>query len=407
MRVLLGVSGGIAAYKAADVVSRLRQAGAEVRVVLTAAAARLVAPATFEALSGRPVFTDLFAPAAEGWAIPHVALAEWADRAAVAPATADTLAKLALGLADDFLSTALLAFPGPVVLAPAMNRFMWSHPAVQENVRRLGERGCRVVGPGFGHLAEEAGGWGRMADPGRIVAEVLAAGGPPRAELPTPPLAGVGVLVTAGPTWEAVDPIRGLTNRSSGRMGWALAAAARDRGARVTLVSGPVDEPDPGGVRVVRVLSALEMERAVRSAAAECRVVVAAAAVADWRPADVSPVKLKKAGAGEEWTLRLVRNPDILAGLGREKDGRLLVGFAAESEGGLAEARRKLAEKNLDLVVYNDVSAFGAEQSRIVVLDAGGGEEAFGPAPKRVLAERILDRVEARLSPGGSADRRP
>lgn len=407
MRVLLGVSGGIAAYKAADLVSRLRQAGAEVRVVLTVAATRLVAPTTFEALSGRPVFTDLFAPAADGWAIPHISLAEWADRAVVAPATADVLAKLALGFADDFLSTTLLAFAGPVLLAPAMNRLMWSQPAVQHNVALLRSRGCRFVGPGFGRLAEEVGGWGRMADPALIAAELAQLGAGRRAELDPPPLAGVGLLVTAGPTWEALDPIRGLSNRSSGRMGWALAEAARDRGARVTLVAGPVAASDPGGVRVVRVQSAREMERAVRSHLADCLVVVAAAAVADWRPAEASPTKLKKGGAGDEWSLRLVRNPDILAGLGRDKGDRLLVGFAAESAGGLDEARRKLVDKRLDLIVHNELAAFGAEDDRVVILDAAGGTQTLDALPKRAVAERILDRIEALLAERGPRQTEP
>jgi phosphopantothenoylcysteine decarboxylase/phosphopantothenate--cysteine ligase len=400
------VSGGIAAYKAAELVRRLRAVGADVRVVMTEAATRFVAPLTFQSLSGHPVASDLWAPPGEGVVEQHVALAEWGEYCVVAPATADLVGKLACGLADDALTATLLAFSGGVLVVPAMNRFMWSHPAVQANVQRLGALGYRVMPPRFGALANGSVGWGRMPEPEEIVAELerLVASAPPRrAELPPPgaPLGGLAVLVTAGPTREPLDPVRYISNPSSGKMGWALAEAARDRGARVTLVSGPVSLPDPAGVRVVRVETAEEMGRAAMEAYREARVVLAAAAVSDWRPAEVSPVKRKKEEAGETWTLRLVRTPDILEAMGRDKGDRVLVGFAAEAGAGVEAARRKLRAKNLDLVVFNDVTRDGAgfqsDTNEVVLVDAEG-QQVLPRASKRQVAEWILDRVAALLA---------
>ncbi len=395
-RVVLGVGGSVAAYKAAELVRELRRGGAEVRVILTAAARRFVGDALFAGLTGMPVARDLFAPQS----VDHIALARWGQVGVVAPATADILARAAAGVADDYLTTWLLAFPGPVFFAPAMNRHMWSHPAVQRNVARLRADGASVVDPGWGPLGAvgEGEGWGRLADPSMIAAAVVGAvGRPPRAELPPPGtdlLRGRHVLVTAGPTREPLDPVRFLSNHSSGKMGYALAASAREMGARVTLVTGPVALEAPSSVTCLRVGTALEMRDAVQRAGADADVVVAAAAVADWRPAEVSETKIKKQEAGA--VLRLVRNPDILAELGLDKRGRVLVGFAAEAGAGPEEALRKLRAKHLDLCVFNAVGAggaFGAETNTVVIWDALGHSEAVGPLPKRAVADRILQRA--------------
>ncbi len=404
-RVVLGVGGSVAAYKAAVLLRALQRRGAQVRVILTQAGARFVGAPLLEALSGQTVATELFSPGVPD----HVQLARWAEFAVVAPATADLLAKCAHGLADDYLSTWLLAFPGPVLLAPAMNRHMWSHPAVQGNVGLLRRQGATVLDPGWGPLGspEEGQGWGRLPEPEAILhaLEGLAAGGGRRPEMPPPlgtqPLAGRHVLVTAGPTREYLDPVRYLSNPSSGRMGYALAEAARDAGARVTLVSGPVHLAAPSGVDVVLVESARQMRAAVRAALETAHVVIAAAAVADWRPEQTSEVKLKKGESGETQELRLVRNPDILAEVGAQKGDRILVGFAAESGAGPEEGLRKLRNKHLDLCVYNDLrqpgGVFGAEQNTVVIWDAAGASETVGPLPKRLVAERILARIAGLL----------
>lgn len=395
-RVVVGVGGSIAAYKAAEVVRALRRAGAEVRVILTTNAAQFVGAPLFVGLTGQPVASDLFAPGAPE----HIALARWAQVAVVAPATADLLAKAAAGVADDYLTTWLLAFPGPVVVAPAMNRHMWSHPAVQRNVARLRADGVHLLDPEWGPLgtSAEGEGWGRLGEPAAIAEMALAlVGQAPRAEVPPPAvgrLAGRHVLVTAGPTREPLDPVRFLSNHSSGKMGYALAAAARALGARVTLISGPVGVPAPAGVTLVRVTTALEMRDAVQAAAADADMVVAAAAVSDWRPAETSPTKVKKGAAA--MTLALVRNPDILAELGADKRGRVLVGFAAEAGAGPEEALRKLRAKHLDLSVYNSVAeggAFGSDENTVVIWDAAGHAEALGPLPKAQVALRILERA--------------
>lgn len=404
-RLIVGVGGSVAAYKSAELVRELLRRGAAVRVILTAAAARFVGSALMAALSGQAVATDLFAPDGPD----HVALAAWAEGAVVAPATADLLAKAAAGVADDYLTTWLLAFPGRVLFCPAMNRHMWSHPAVQRNVVMLERDGARVLRPAHGPLAlaAEGEGWGRLPGPTEIataLGEWLADPGPARRpELPAPrqpDLLGRAVLVTAGPTREPLDPVRFLSNPSSGRMGYALAEAARERGARVTLVSGPVELPAPPGVTLVRVGTTLEMRQAVLQALPAVDVVIGAAAPADWRPAEVSPVKLKK-GASTEQQLQLVANPDILAEVGREKGGRVLVGFAAEAGAGPEEARRKLRTKNLDLVVFNDVrergAGFAADTNHVLLLDREGRVQEIGPAPKRLVAEAILDAAASLL----------
>lgn len=402
---MLGVCGSVAAYKAALVARALQRHGATVRVILTAAAGRFVTPELFAALTGEPPATDLFAPGAPE----HIALAAWAEAALIAPATADVLAKAASGLADDYLSTWLLAFPGPVLFAPAMNQWMWAHPAVQRNVRRLEADGARLLPPAHGALAAaaEGEGWGRLPGPESLVSALEAEMPPvgarrrPLAPPPSRDLAGRRVVVTAGPTREPIDPVRFLSNPSSGRMGYAVAEAARDRGAAVTLVSGPVSLPAPAGVAFEAVQTALEMRAAVQRVAVGADLVVAAAAPADWRPAEVSSTKKKKGGATTA-TLELVANPDILAELGAERGGRVLVGFAAEAGAGLEEARRKLQAKRLHLIAYNDVrqagAGFGGDSNRVVLLDRDGGAEDLGPLSKREVADRILDRARLYLS---------
>jgi phosphopantothenoylcysteine decarboxylase/phosphopantothenate--cysteine ligase len=396
-RVVLGVCGSVAAYKAAFLARELGRRGVAVRTILTAAARRFVAPTLFEALTGEPCATALFPEPGE---VPadHVAWAAWAEAGVVAPATADLLGKLAAGLADDLLTAWLLAFPGPVVLAPAMNHRMWAHPAVARSVARLRADGYRFVGPEFGPLAAGEGeGWGRLAEPAAVAEAVLGVLEGPRGGA----LAGRHVVVTAGPTREPLDPVRFLSNPSTGRMGFALAEAARDMGARVTLVTGPVALPPPEGVRVVPVVTALEMRDRVLEAVADADLCVFAAAVSDWRPEEVAPTKLKR-GDGA-LVLRLVPNPDVSAEVGRQKGRRVLVGFAAEAGAGLAEAERKLRAKGLDLIAFNDVrepgAGFGAESNHVVLLDREGGREEIGPAPKRVVAERILVRAAALLPP--------
>ena len=388
-RVLLCVGGGIAAYKACEVLRLLVKAGAQVRVALTPAGERFVTALTFQALSGQPVARDLFSSEQE-FAAGHIALADWAQLAVVAPATANLLARLRMGQASDAASAALIAIPPRRwLLAPAMNEKMWASPAAEENLRVLRERGARTVGPAIGEMAERSHvGPGRLAEPPEIVAAAE--------ELLQPPdLEGVPVLVTAGPTRERLDPVRFLSNPSSGKMGYAMAEAARDRGARVTLIAGPVALPDIPDIQMVRIESAEDLARAVEAQVASARVVIMAAAVADQRPAERALQKMKKAPGDE--LLRLVRTPDILAGLGARAERPLLVGFAAESENVEENARGKLQRKNLDLIVANDIAdAFGSDTNKIIVL-ARDGERSALSGSKRSLAHAIWDMVRARL----------
>jgi phosphopantothenoylcysteine decarboxylase / phosphopantothenate---cysteine ligase len=394
--MLLCVGGGIAAYKACEVARLLVKAGAEVRVALTAASQRFVTALTFQALTGKPASTDLF-DAQQELAAGHIALADWAELALVAPATADLIAKLRSGGADDVVTATLLAIdPARWLLAPAMNERMWAAPATAENVRVLRDRGARMVGPAVGEMAERShSGPGRMSEAAEIV-EAAAAALVPR------DLAGVPVLVTAGPTREALDPVRFLSNPSSGRMGFALAQAARDRGADVTLIAGPTEVAPPAGVRTVRVVSAQELHDAVNRSLDGARAVVMAAAVSDQRPAQAARQKVKKS-EGEE-TLRLLRTPDVLAGLAArfavDANRPVLVGFAAETERVEEHAREKLVRKNLDLIVANDVSAvgagFAAPTNRVVLLDREGGRTELS-GTKLALAHAIWDRVRERL----------
>jgi phosphopantothenoylcysteine decarboxylase / phosphopantothenate---cysteine ligase len=386
--VVLGVTGCIGAYKACEVLRELQKRGVDVHVVMTANATRFVGPMTFEALSRHPVFEDQFALGENG-EIRHVSLADAADLFLVAPCTANTLAKLARGIADDALSTLGLATRAPVLLAPAMNVNMFQHPAVVENLALLRARGVGVVEPGTGYLACGWLGQGRLAEVGEIVAAALAALRRRR------DLAGETVLVTAGPTLEDLDPVRFLSNRSSGRMGYRLAEAARDRGATVLLVSGPTALPDPPGMEVVRVRSAAQMQAAVAERVEGASVVAMAAAVCDHRPREVASSKVKKTGGPQ--TLALVPTADILAGLGQSKGSRVLVGFAAETEELVENAGKKLREKNLDLIVANDVTAegagFGGETNAALLLDRNGGRVEVPLTSKRELADRIWDRV--------------
>ena len=385
-RVLLCVGGGIAAYKACEVARLLVKAGAQVRCAMTASAQKFVSALTFQALTGSPVAADLFA-AEQELAAGHIALADWAELAVVAPATANLLARLRIGQADDAACAALLAIePRKWLLAPAMNEKMWASPATQENLRVLRERGARVVGPGVGEMAERShAGPGRLSEPAEIVAAL---------DLPGD-LEGVPVLVTAGPTREWLDPVRFLSNPSSGRMGYAVAEAARDRGAKVTLISGPVELPRPAGVQFVQIVTADDLAKAVDEHLPAARVLVMAAAVADQRPAHRSEQKVKKQ-PGEE-TLTLVRTKDILAVIGQLAKRPLLVGFAAESENVEVNAREKLARKQLDLIVANDIrDAFGKETNRTILLGKDGARTELS-GTKRAVADGLWDAVRARL----------
>jgi len=393
--VALGVGGGIAAYKAAELARALMEQGCVVEVVMTRSAEEFVRPLTFAALTGRKVITSLFnAASAEDTlssAIEHIRVAQDNRLLVVAPATADLLAKFANGLADDFLTTTYLAFNGPVVLAPAMNSNMWTHPATQANVRVLRERGHVFVEPGEGMLACGMVGPGRLAEPQAIAAAVMAAlTGSAKEDLD-----GEVVLLTAGPTQEPLDGVRYITNRSSGKMGYALAADARHRGARVILVTGPVHIPEPEGVQMVRVRTALEMRQAVMDHLDEASIVIKSAAVADYHRADAPAQKMKKTSG--RLSLELDPTPDILAEVGRKKGDRLLIGFAAETENLIAEARRKLETKNCDMVVANIVAkegtGFESDENEVVLVLRTGENIPISRAPKTVIAHRILDTI--------------
>ncbi len=388
--VVLGVTGCIGAYKAAEVLRELQKRDVDVHVVMTEAATRFVSPMTMEALSRHPVFLDQFALGAQG-DIRHISLADAADLLLVAPATANSIGKFARGIADDALSTLYTATKARVAVAPAMNVNMFEHPAVVENLDILRARGVVVIEPGSGYLACGWLGKGRLAEVGDIVEAAT------RLLARRRDLAGETVLVTAGPTVEDIDPVRFVSNRSTGRMGYRLAEAARDRGATVVLVSGPTALLPPSGVEYVGVRSAEEMAAAVETHADTATVVMMAAAVSDYRPAEVAPRKVKKREGAT--ALELVRTPDILRGLGAKKGTRLLVGFAAETDHLRENARKKLAEKNLDLIVANDVTrdgaGFGGETNAAMLIDREGHEDEVGLSTKRELAERILDRVLA------------
>ena len=390
-RVLLGVTGGIAAYKACVLTRLLTQAGAAVQVVMTPSATRFVGTDTFAALSGRPTYTEVWE---EPGSVLHVRLARGADVAVVAPATANVIAKLSGGIADDLLTSTLLEATCPLVVAPAMHSGMWEHPATQANVRALEERGTVVVGPARGPLAAGDEGVGRMAEPEDILAAVEEVASRGR------DLAGRRIVVTAGPTWEPIDPVRFVGNRSTGRMGFAVAREAFARGADVTLVVGPGTVQPPEGPRLVEVATAEEMRMAVLETADDADAVVMAAAVADFRPREAAPSKLKKEGGPPG--LELVPTPDILAELGEVKGDRILVGFAAETEEVEEAGRTKLVAKRLDLLVANEVgregTGFGSEENHAAILSRTGDDEPLRDWTKAELAAAICDRLTKLLS---------
>jgi len=385
--ILVAVSGGIAAFKAVEVVRELGRRGALVRVAMTPNATRFVGPVTFTGLTGEPPHIDLWDARYPGEM--HVLLADWADAIVVVPATADLLARAAHGLADDVVLATLACASGPVVVAPAMHERMWLRASTQRNVEHLRADGYSFAGPVTGQLANGAVGQGRMADPGQIVAAL-------EAVWPDEPrdLAGKTVLVSAGPTLEDLDPVRFISNRSSGRMGYALAAVARDRGAHVVLVTGPTQLAPPASVEVKAVRSALEMQAAIETEVARADIVIMTAAVADYRPAHVEAHKLKKTGA-ETLTIELIKNPDILAELGRTRTGRhpILIGFAMETRDMAGYGRKKLVDKRVDLIVANEASvAFGGDTNQaILITDAG--DEALDSMTKHDLSQRILSRA--------------
>ena len=405
MRIVLGVGGGIAAYKAAELVRAFQRQGHEIQAVLTESARQFITPLTFAALTGRKVITGLFGQEGTGEAtlssaVEHIGVAQENDILVVAPATADLLAKFAHGLATDFLTTLYLAFTGPVIFAPSMNTNMWNHPATQENVATLRRRGNSIVEPDSGWLACGTTGPGRLADPEHIVEAVA------RITRKNHDLGRETVLITAGPTQEPLDPVRYITNRSSGKMGYALAAAALGRGAKVILVTGPVHLTAPVGAEVIPVRTATEMRDAVLQNLAKASIIIKSAAVADYYLREVPARKTKK--TGRRMTLELEPTTDILAELGKLKDNRLLIGFAAETENLIEEARRKLETKRCDMVVANlvgrDGAGFDSDQNQVVLVSQSGESEPIGPAPKREIAERILDEIPAlRLAPQARA----
>jgi len=388
-RILLGVTGGIAAYKSAELVRRLRDRGAEVQVVMTAGARQFVTPLTFQGLSGRPVRTDLWDEAAEA-AMGHIELARWADRVLIAPASADFLARLAHGLADDLLTTLCLATDAPLSVAPAMNRLMWANAATQANVAVLRSRGVTVLGPAEGDQACGETGPGRMLEPAEILDAFAPRGAGNRV------LAGLKVMITAGPTRERIDPVRFITNRSSGKMGFAVAEAAREAGAEVVLVSGPVNVATPPGVRRVDVETAEQMMNAVSEHVADTDIFIAAAAVSDYRPVQCASEKIKK--TSDSLSLTLSRTTDILATVAARAPRPFVVGFAAETQNVERNALAKLEGKRLDMIAANQVGdnlAFDCEDNALTVYWPGGKQD-LGHAPKRQLAAALVSLIAER-----------
>lgn len=387
-RVLLGISGGIAAYKCVELVRRLREQGAEVRVVMTAAAKAFITPLTLQAVSGHPVADDLLDPAAES-SMGHIQLAKWADLVLLAPATADLMARMAAGMGNDLLTTLCLATSAPLAIAPAMNQQMYQAQVTQENIAKLATRGALIWGPAEGAQACGDVGPGRMLEPAELCQHVS------QHFAQQQDLAGIAVLITAGPTREALDPVRFISNHSSGKMGYAIAAAAAARGATVTLVSGPVNLPIPAGVKRIDVESALQMQSAVMTEVTHHQIFIACAAVADYRAACVAPEKIKK--AGDEISLTLVKNPDIVAGVGAMTTQRpFVVGFAAETQNVEQYARDKLARKNLDLICANDVSlpgqGFNADQNALHLFWKDG-QHSLALDSKAALGQQLMDNI--------------
>ena len=392
MKIVLGVTGGIAAYKTPELVRRLQDAGAEVKVILTPNAARFVSPLALAAVSGRGVITDQWGDSGHG-GVDHIELARWAELLLVAPATANVLAKLATGIADDALTTYALAHRAAVLVAPAMNTHMLAHPTVAENIDRLRKRGVEIIEPVNGLLACGEEGAGKMPDVPVLVDIV-------KQQFARRDLEGRTILVTAGPTREPIDPVRYISNRSSGKMGYAIAEAARKRGASVTLISGPTARTAPAGVDVTRVRTAQEMHQAVMAAAPHHQIVIKAAAVADYAAANVADRKIKKTEGSDELVLVLRKNPDILADVARLTPKPFIVAFAAETDAVEQNAREKLARKGADLIVANDVAdptiGFDSDQNEVMVIAADGSLTRIGKADKQVIANRLLDLVVAR-----------
>jgi phosphopantothenoylcysteine decarboxylase / phosphopantothenate---cysteine ligase len=393
VRIVLGVSGGIAAYKAPELVRRLRDIGADVRVILTPNAARFVSALSLAAVSNHGVITDQWGDATHG-GVDHIELARWAELLLVAPATANVLAKLATGIADDALTTYALAHRAQVAVAPAMNTHMLAHPTVAQNLDTLRRRGVEIIEPVNGLLACGEEGAGKMPDV-PVLVEIV------KSYFAARDLEGKSVLVTAGPTREPIDPVRYISNRSSGRMGYAIAEAARRRGATVTLVSGPVSMPAPAGVSLTRVITAGEMHDAVMAAAPNHQIVIKAAAVADFAPAAVASQKIKKSSDSSELTLTLKKNPDILADVARLEPRPFIVAFAAETNAVEENAREKLQRKGADLIVANDVAdttiGFDSEQNEVLVIARDGSTTRIAKAAKSVVANRLLDLILERI----------
>lgn len=398
VNVVLAVSGSIACYKAVDLASKLTQLRANVDVIMTDAAQRFVTPLTFRSITHRPVVTSMFEPDSE-LSINHVALAERADIVAVVPATANTLARIAQGMADDAITATVLATRAPLLVAPAMDANMFDSPATQANVRLLCDRGVYIAGPADGRLASGLVGKGRLLETPELIGHIRIALGRDG------DLAGRKIVVTAGGTQEAIDPVRVITNHSSGKMGYAVAEAARDRGADAVLVTSPTALPDPTGIRVVKVGSALSMRDALYEECDDADAVVMAAAVADWRVADVSDQKVKKGGE-DTWTIDLVKNPDLIAGLA--SNSLVKVGFAAESEDLITNAQSKLISKDLHMIVANDITAedagFAVDDNRVIILDREGGIDRLPLMSKYDVGVEILDRVAPLFGPPACDD---
>jgi phosphopantothenoylcysteine decarboxylase/phosphopantothenate--cysteine ligase len=390
--VVLGVTGSIACYKAVDLCSKLVQAGAEVDVVLSPAATRFINPITFSSITHRPVTTDLFEPESE-LSMDHVALSKRADIIVIAPATANTIAKLAHGLADDAITTTVLATAAPVLVAPAMDANMYENPAVQENLQTLRDWGVTIIGPEQGRLASGLVGWGRLVEPAQLIGHIAAVLGHDG------DLVGRTIVVSAGGTVEPIDPVRVITNRSSGKQGYAIAEAARDRGASTILVTTPTALPDPTGIEIARVETVAQMRDAVLAACQQADVLIMAAAVSDYRPVEVADHKIKKSESGNGLAIQLTENDDFFLEV---PDKVLKVGFAAESDDLLDNASKKLTAKRLALIAANDITAenagFGVDTNKVTILDREGGMEDLPLMSKYEVAHRILDRVAKLLS---------
>ena len=398
-KIVLGITGGIAAYKSAELTREFVKKEAFVRVIMTKNAAEFITPLTLQTLSGHPVFTDMFAPLTD-FDMVHISLAEYADIIVIAPATANVIGKIAAGLADDILTTTVMATKAPVLICPAMNVNMYNNAIVKENIGRITARGHLFMAPGYGELACKAEGYGRLPEIPDIVEEV-------ESILTPKDLKGERILVTAGPTREPFDPVRYITNYSSGKMGYALAIAGKRRGAHVTLISGPTVLPAPRDIKFIPVASAVDMRDAVMDHLDSATVVIKAAAVADYRPSLRSAAKIKK---GDGLDLQLERNPDIILEVGRKKGSRILVGFAVETENLVENARNKMKKKNMDIIVANDVTkegaGFGHDTNIIKILSPEGGIENIPLMSKMEVADRILDRVKKIITSRKPAPRR-